>query len=58
LRNIDGVLEDIVSAITTTPTPSPSPQGGGEQTEPAAHPYGSPAFARPSAMRAKSRGSL
>jgi very-short-patch-repair endonuclease len=33
LSNIDGVLEDIVSAITTTPTPNPSPQGGGEQTE-------------------------
>jgi very-short-patch-repair endonuclease len=36
LSNIDGVLEDIVSAITTTPTPNPSPQGGGEQTERAA----------------------
>jgi very-short-patch-repair endonuclease len=36
LSNIDGVLEDIVSAITTTPTPNPSPQGGGEQTECAA----------------------
>jgi very-short-patch-repair endonuclease len=36
LTNIDGVLEDIVSAITTTPTPNPSPQGGGEQTESAA----------------------
>jgi very-short-patch-repair endonuclease len=33
LTNIDGVLEDIVSAITTTPTPNPSPQGGGEHTE-------------------------
>jgi very-short-patch-repair endonuclease len=31
LKNIDGVLEVIQSAITTTPTPSPSPQGGGEQ---------------------------
>jgi very-short-patch-repair endonuclease len=31
LKNIDGVLEDILSAITTTPTPNPSPQGGGEQ---------------------------
>jgi very-short-patch-repair endonuclease len=30
LRNIDGVLEDIQRAMTTTPTPSPSPQGGGE----------------------------
>jgi very-short-patch-repair endonuclease len=30
LKNIDGVLEDIVRATTTTPTPSPSPQGGGE----------------------------
>jgi very-short-patch-repair endonuclease len=36
LSNIDGVLEDIVSAITPTPTPIPSPQGGGEQTERAA----------------------
>jgi very-short-patch-repair endonuclease len=36
LTNIDGVLEDIVSAVTTTPTPNPSPQGGGEQTESAA----------------------
>jgi very-short-patch-repair endonuclease len=36
LRNVDGVLEDILSAITTTPTPNPSPQGGGEHTEPAA----------------------
>jgi very-short-patch-repair endonuclease len=25
LSNIDGVLEDILSAITTTPTPNPSP---------------------------------
>jgi very-short-patch-repair endonuclease len=33
LSNIDGVLEDILSAITTTPTPNPSPQGGGEHTE-------------------------
>jgi very-short-patch-repair endonuclease len=30
LNNIDGVLEEIQRAITTTPTPSPSPQGGGE----------------------------
>ena len=30
LRNIDGVLEAIQSAITSTPTPGPSPQGGGE----------------------------
>jgi very-short-patch-repair endonuclease len=36
LSNIDGVLEDIVSAITTTPTPNPSPQKGGERTERAA----------------------
>jgi very-short-patch-repair endonuclease len=36
LSNIDGVLEDIVSAITPTPTPNSSPQGGGEQTERAA----------------------
>src|SRR6516225_174983 len=28
LSNIDGVLEDILSTITTTPTPSPSPQRG------------------------------
>jgi very-short-patch-repair endonuclease len=33
LLNIDSVLEDILSAITTTPTPNPSPQGGGEHTE-------------------------
>jgi very-short-patch-repair endonuclease len=33
LTNINGVLEDILSAITTTPTPNPSPQGGGEHTE-------------------------
>jgi very-short-patch-repair endonuclease len=33
LTNIDGVLEDILSKITTTPTPNPSPQGGGEHTE-------------------------
>ena len=32
LANINGVLEDILSAITTTPTPNPSPQGGGEQS--------------------------
>jgi very-short-patch-repair endonuclease len=30
LANIDGVLEDIQRAMTTTPTPNPSPQGGGE----------------------------
>ena len=30
LENIDGVLEDIQSAITGTPTPNPSSQGGGE----------------------------
>jgi very-short-patch-repair endonuclease len=29
LLNIDGVLEDILSAITTTPTPNPSPAGCG-----------------------------
>ena len=29
LRNIDGVLEAIPSAIASTPTPNPSPQGGG-----------------------------
>ena len=39
LTNIDGVLEDIVSAITTTPTPNPSPQGGGEHTERVATPH-------------------
>ena len=34
LRNIDGVLEQIQSAMTCptgTPTPNPSPQGGGER---------------------------
>ncbi len=36
LSHIDSVLEDILSAITTTPTPNPSPQGGGEHTECAA----------------------
>jgi very-short-patch-repair endonuclease len=30
LANIDGVLEEITRAVTTTPTPNPSPQGGGE----------------------------
>jgi very-short-patch-repair endonuclease len=45
LSNIDSVLEDIFSAITTTPTPNPSPQGGGERTEYAA------------AMRRAQRGS-
>src|ERR1700688_1834965 len=30
LTNIDGVLEEIQRAITTTPTLNPSPQGGGE----------------------------
>jgi very-short-patch-repair endonuclease len=30
LKDIDGVLEEIQRAITTTPTPNPSPQGGGE----------------------------
>ena len=29
----DGVPQDILSEITTTPTPNPSPQGGGEHTE-------------------------
>jgi very-short-patch-repair endonuclease len=33
LSNIDGVLEVIHSAVTTTPTLNPSPQGGGEQAE-------------------------
>ena len=33
LSNIDSVLDNILSAITTTPTPNPSPQGGGEHTE-------------------------
>jgi very-short-patch-repair endonuclease len=32
LSNIEGVLEEIQSVITTTPTPDPSPQGGGEQS--------------------------
>jgi very-short-patch-repair endonuclease len=27
LKNIDGVLEEIQRAVTTTPTPNPSPQG-------------------------------
>jgi very-short-patch-repair endonuclease len=36
LLNIEGVLENILSAITMTPTPNPSPQGGGEHTEIAA----------------------
>ncbi|HEY4920943.1 MAG TPA: DUF559 domain-containing protein [Xanthobacteraceae bacterium] len=31
LTNIDGVLEAIQHALTTTPTPDPSPQGGGER---------------------------
>src|SRR5262249_37841280 len=35
LSNIDSVLADILTVITTTPTPNPSPQGGGEQAEPA-----------------------
>jgi len=30
LTNMDGVLQDIQRAVTTTPTPDPSPQGGGE----------------------------
>ena len=30
LKDIDGVLDDIQRAITTTPTPNSSPQGGGE----------------------------
>ena len=29
LTNINGVLEEILSKITTTPTPNPSPQGRG-----------------------------
>jgi very-short-patch-repair endonuclease len=28
--NIEGVLGEILRAVTTTPTPDPSPQGGGE----------------------------
>ena len=31
LSNVDGVLEEILRAIATTPTPDPSPQGGGEK---------------------------
>jgi len=31
LTNMDGVLEAIQQALTTTPTPDPSPQGGGER---------------------------
>ena len=31
LANIDGVLDVIQNAITSTPTPDPSPQGGGEK---------------------------
>ena len=31
LTNIDGVLQAIQHALTTTPTPDPSPQGGGER---------------------------
>ena len=34
LANIDGVLTEILRAVTTTPTPNPSPQGGGEQNAP------------------------
>jgi len=36
LANIDGVLEAIQNALTSTPTPvpSPSPQGGGEMERP------------------------
>jgi very-short-patch-repair endonuclease len=30
LSNVDGVLDDIQRALTSTPTPDPSPQGGGE----------------------------
>ena len=29
LSNIDSVLDNILSAITTTPTPNPSPKGEG-----------------------------
>jgi very-short-patch-repair endonuclease len=36
LGNVEGVLEEIQRAMTTTPTPDPSPQGGGEEEEPAA----------------------
>ena len=31
LSNVDGVLEDIQRAITSTPTPDASPQGGGDK---------------------------
>jgi very-short-patch-repair endonuclease len=31
LGNVEGVLEEIQRAMTTTPTPIPSPQGGGEE---------------------------
>src|SRR5438034_3162874 len=31
LSDIDGVLEAIQNALTTTPTPDPSPPGGGER---------------------------
>lgn len=34
MSNIDGVLEVIRRAMTTTPTPDPSPQGGGEHQRP------------------------
>jgi very-short-patch-repair endonuclease len=33
LANVDGVLEDIRSAMIATPTPNPFPQGGGESAE-------------------------
>jgi len=52
LGNIDGVLEVIQRAITTTPTPDPSPQGGGEQTERSrAHPTPARGARRPSPSR-------
>ena len=33
LSNIEGVLEDILGAITTTPPPHPTPPTGGEPTQ-------------------------
>jgi hypothetical protein len=32
LGNIEGVLEEIQHAMTTTPTPNPSPQGEGNNS--------------------------
>jgi very-short-patch-repair endonuclease len=31
LRNMDGVIDFVLSELRVTPTPSPSPQGGGGQ---------------------------